>query len=190
VVLGLEPANFLGPWADPTAFEGLNSLVANYVAINYIPVINYGDALCNCVGSTGGSGIGPLFNLTGSSTPYNVPDCITSPDGEQIAGPSASGYALMTEMAEATINILNAKLTGGYLQNIEQGRPNETSNGPAPNVNTVYPEAVIQFTPYGSYSNGWVGPLLNSNFTGSTGTWTSSNPLVMYVSQKGLAWQG
>jgi hypothetical protein len=94
----------------------------------------------------------------------------------------------MTEMAQATINTLNAKLTGGYLQNIEQGTPNETTNGPAPNVNAVSPAAVIQFTPYGIYSNGLVEPLLNSSFAGSTGTWTSSNPLVMYVNQKGLAW--
>jgi hypothetical protein len=188
VVLGLEPANVLGSWADSTNLEELNSLIANYGAMNNIPVINYGDALCNCIGSTGGSGIGPLSNLTIPWTPYIVPDSITSPDGEQIAGPSASGYALMTQMAEATINTLNAKLVGGYLQNIEQGTPNETTNGPAPNVNTVAPAAVIQFTPYGTYSNGLVEPFLNSNFAGSTGSWTSSNPLVMYVSQKGLAW--
>jgi hypothetical protein len=188
VVLGLEPANFVGSFASGALIEGLNSLVASYGAINNIPVINYGDALCNCVGSTGGSGSGPLPNLTASWTPYVVPDFITAPDGEQIAGPSPYGYALMTEMAEATINTPNAKLTGGYLQDIEQGIPNETSNGPAPNVNTVYPGAVIQFTPYGIYSNGLVEPLLNSNVAGSTGTWTSSNPLVMYLSQKGLAW--
>ena len=185
VVLGLEPANFS---SNGSLIQGLNSLVANYGAINNIPVINYGDALCNCVGSTGGSGIGPITNLSTSWTPYVVPDFITSPDGEQIAGPSPSGYALMAEMAEATINTLNAKLTAGYLQDVEQGTPNETSNGPAPNVNTVYPGATIQFTPYGMYSNGLVEPMLNSNFAGASGTWTSSNPLVIYVNQKGLAW--
>ena len=55
-------------------------------------------------------------------------------------------------------------------------------------MNTVAPAAVIQFTPYGAYSNGLLEPFLYSNFAGSTGTWTSNNPLVMYVSQKGLAW--
>jgi uncharacterized protein YjdB len=30
--------------------------------------------------------------------------------------------------------------------------------------------------------------MLNSNYAGATGTWASSNPLVMYVSQSGLAW--
>ena len=30
--------------------------------------------------------------------------------------------------------------------------------------------------------------MLNTNFAGASGTWTSSNPAVMYVSQTGLAW--
>ena len=186
VVLGLEPTNFVGPFTSSAPLEGLNSLVASYGASNNIPVINYGDALCGCVGSTGGTGIGASF--ASPYTPYIVPDVITTPDGYQIAGPSAAGYALMTQMAEATINTLNANLAGGYLQNIQQGNPNEGISGPTPNVNTVAPAAVIQFTPYGYYSNGLLEPFLNSNFAGSTGTWTSSNPLVMYVSQKGLAW--
>ena len=28
----------------------------------------------------------------------------------------------------------------------------------------------------------------NDNFAGSSGTWASSNPLVMYVNQRGLTW--
>jgi hypothetical protein len=93
----------------------------------------------------------------------------------------------MTQMAEATINTLNDKLSGGYLQNIEQGN-NHEDNGPTPNVGHCGSGAVVQFTPYGNYSNGLLEPFLNSNFAGSTGTWTSSNPLVIYVIQKGLAW--
>jgi hypothetical protein len=40
----------------------------------------------------------------------------------------------------------------------------------------------------GVYSDGSQHPLLNSTINGSSGTWTSSNPLVMYVSQTRLAW--
>jgi uncharacterized protein YjdB len=32
-----------------------------------------------------------------------------------------------------------------------------------------------------------VEPLINSTYAGSTGTWESSNNLVMYISQTGLA---
>jgi uncharacterized protein YjdB len=55
-------------------------------------------------------------------------------------------------------------------------------------VNTVQPSAVVQFTPIGLYSDGSQQVLLNTNFQDSNGTWTSSNPLVMYVSPAGLAW--
>ena len=46
----------------------------------------------------------------------------------------------------------------------------------------------MQFTPIGLYSDGSQHPLLNTNVQGSTGTWTSSNPVVMNVNQQGLAW--
>jgi hypothetical protein len=56
------------------------------------------------------------------------------------------------------------------------------------NVNTVSPPAVVQFTQIGLYSDGSKHPLLNTNVQGSTGTWTSSNPVVIYINQQGFAW--
>jgi hypothetical protein len=56
------------------------------------------------------------------------------------------------------------------------------------NVNTVYAGAVVQFTPIGLYSDGSQHPLLNTTFDGFGGTWTSSNPLLMYINQAGLSW--
>ena len=51
------------------------------------------------------------------------------------------------------------------------------------------PKLFIQFTPYGVYSGlSAAQPVFSSNYAGATGTWASSNPLVMYVSQSGLAW--
>jgi RHS repeat-associated protein len=44
-------------------------------------------------------------------------------------------------------------------------------------------------TPTGTFTaKSWEKDQLNSNYAGATGTWASSNPLVMYVSQTGLAW--
>ena len=108
------------------------------------------------------------------------------------SGPTVPGYALMTIMAEAVINTWGQTPGGGYLQNIEVS--NDPLNIAAPsspllsNVNTVSPGFVLQFTPYGWYNNGLVEPFINSNYVGSSGTWASSNPLVMYVSQTGVAW--
>jgi hypothetical protein len=99
--------------------------------------------------------------------------------------PTTAGYALMTQIAEAAISTLNLALKSGYLQNVQQAN----GNGPAENnVNTVFPGVYIQFTPMGKYSDGNVYPMLNTNFRGSSGIWTSSNPLVMYVSPTGMAW--
>jgi hypothetical protein len=177
VILGIEPQNlaFGGP------IEPINSIVANYGAANKIPVVNYGDALCGCVGSTGAISVGYDF---ASQNALMVP--ATDQIGTALI-PSATGYALMTQMAEAAINAIHATVERGYLQNIEQANDNE-NNGPTSNVDTVNVGAVVQFTPRALYSNGSVQPILNSNFAGSSGTWTSSSPLVMYISQKGLAW--
>jgi hypothetical protein len=177
VILGIEPQNF--------AFGGpvgpINSIIASYGRTNKIPVINYGDALCACVGSTGATSVGYDF---ASQNPLMVP--ATDQIGNALI-PSATGYALMTQMAETAISTMNVTVERGYLQNIQQANDNE-DNAPTPNVNTVNVGAVIQFTPQALYSNGSVHPMLNSNFAGSSGTWTTSNPLVMYVNQKGLAW--
>jgi hypothetical protein len=91
----------------------------------------------------------------------------------------------MTQIAEAAISTLNLTLKSGYLQNTQQAN----GNGPAENnVNTVVPGVYIQFTPMGQYSDGSLEPMLNTNFQGASGHWSTSNPLVMYVSPTGMAW--
>jgi hypothetical protein len=112
-----------------------------------------------------------------------------SPAGQDPnALPTAAGYTLMTEMAEETINTLNAKLTGGYLQNSQAPNDEEDNSQIANlNVNKVGPGAVVQFIPYGTYSNGLTVRLLNTAYTGTNGIWVSSNPVVMSVSRQGEA---
>jgi hypothetical protein len=174
VILGIEPSVF-GFGLVP--LQQLNSIIANYGAENNIPVINYADALCRCVDSVGGASSGLNFNNAG---PLTGPPGYKENDGPV---PTLAGYAVMTQMAEAVINTLNLRLTGGYLQNQES-----SNTVPIANVNTVGMGNYIQFTPQGYYNNGLVEPFMNDNFAGASGTWNSSNPLVMYVSQNGLAW--
>jgi hypothetical protein len=170
VIFGLEPQYGTG---GGTSIEPFNSLVVSYTAQNNIPVINYGDALCQCVGS---------LSFVGGTTVS--PDLTYLADG--IITPA--GYALMTQMATDTIATVGATLEGGYLQDL-QTVPSYGYGGPSNpvNVNTVPTGAAVQFTPYGWYNNGLVEPFTNTNFSGSSGTWASSNPLVMYVNQQGLA---
>ena len=189
VVLGIEPPNFAAPNG---AAEPLNAAIVTYAAAHNIPVINYADALCGCVGSTGATGVGYTWVYNSGTSSLQITNYLTPAPGDTdalyAATPSVAGYALMTQMAEATINTMNATLEGGYLQDVELPvLANSTGTQPI-NVNTVNPGTAVQFTPYGYYSNGLLEPFVNSNFAGSTGTWASSNPQVMFVSQKGLAW--
>jgi hypothetical protein len=127
-----------------------------------------------------------MFTQSGLMVPsVNTQD---APDAFPLI-PSPASYSLMTQMAEAAINTLNLTLKSGWLQDVELPNAN-LGVGPAavPNVNTVGTANLVQFTPIGVYSDGSQHPLLNSTINGSSGTWTSSNPVVMSVSQKGLAW--
>jgi lysophospholipase L1-like esterase len=176
VILGIEPSTLS---FDSSILEQLNSVIASYGAANSIPVINYEGALCGYVCSGDGTAIG--YSWTSETSLL-----VTSAENGGLI-PSAAGYSVMTQMAEATINTLGLALKGGWLQNVQQFNGNEDS-GPTPDVNTVQPGAVLQFTPTGLYSDGSQQVLLNTNLQGSNGTWTSSNPLVMYVNQSGMTW--
>jgi hypothetical protein len=177
VVLGMEPGT--GPM--------IASIIASYGALHRIPVINYADALCACVGSLNGSSIG-VAGVNVSAIPNSVGEYVLSPylsGGIGDSAPTAVGYALMTQMVEAVVSTANARLLGGYLQNVVQVSDNEPQGS---NVNTTPPGATIQFTAEGYYNTGLVLPFVNSSFAGSNGTWASSNPLVVYINQTGVAW--
>jgi hypothetical protein len=68
-----------------------------------------------------------------------------------------TGYNLMTQMAESTIDTLNLTLVGGWLSDIEQPDENteyiQSTGGLLTNINTVTPPSVVQFTPIGYYSD-------------------------------------
>ncbi len=179
VILGIEPSNLSD---DSLQLEQINSIIENYGAANNIPVIDYEGALCgaNC----SGNGTAVAYTWTGGNAFTNP-----APNGENDGPiPSAVGYSVMTQMAESAINTLSLTLKGGWLQDVQQGNGNGNPLTATPDVNTVQPSAVLQFTPTGLYSDGSQQILLNTNFQGSNGTWTSSNPLVMYVSPTGMAW--
>jgi hypothetical protein len=188
VILGIEPSIFA---FGAVPLQPLNSIIASYGALHSIPVINYADALCKCVDSVGGVSLTYLSAAAGSSivTPsedfVNAAPLIGPPGYKENSGPAptAAGYVLMTQMVQAVINTLNARLVGGYLSNVTASSSTLTPQG----VNTIGLGVSIQFTPFGEYSNGVKEVLINDNYAGETGTWASSDPLVMYVSQQGLA---
>jgi hypothetical protein len=95
--------------------------------------------------------------------------------------PTAAGYQQMTALLENVLPTVNLTLGGGYLQNSEWG----LGAAEASNVNTVSTGVFLQFTAVGWYNDGSVHSQLNTNLFGATGTWTSSNPLVLTLDQTG-----
>jgi lysophospholipase L1-like esterase len=182
VVLGLEP---LDEQSGNPELALINAAVAAYGAVNHIPVVNYGDTLCGCTIEGGSTGAGTSINVVNMGFTTDPKDQV---DGGFV--PSATGYALMTQMAEtaiATLNNPSLTLKSGYLQDIQAPSPGVDTGGQT-NVNNVGTGSLLQFTPYGSFSDGSLHVLSNTT-SGSNnyGTWSSSNPLVMSVTQEGLA---
>jgi hypothetical protein len=95
--------------------------------------------------------------------------------------PDAAGYQQMTTLLESVLATMNLKLGGGYLQNTTAG----LGAAPLTNRNTVSAGIFVQFTPVGWYNDGSIHSQINPNLQGATGTWTSSNPLVITIDQTG-----
>jgi hypothetical protein len=197
VILATTPAS--GP--DAIGVTQINAFVQQYGAANGIPVINYANALCNCVYSTNqlGNGNAQVANVFGNAFPapvqghfYQMQPLMTADNTGPFPMPkiTSAGYALMTQMAQNTIATMSgAQLRSGYLQDMFLFMGvGVNAFSPTANVNIVNPGNTVQFTPYGTYSDGVTRPMLNSDITGASGTWTSSNPAVMYVTPTGIAY--
>jgi GDSL-like Lipase/Acylhydrolase family len=192
IILGTTPPSTPGS----IGITEMNGFIQQYGAANGITVVNYADALCGCIGSTGAVGVGNSYPPPAPGQTYHPSPLMTTttslvPGGyPAIPVPTADGYALMTQMVENAIaTTMGATLKSGYLQNVDFGMGiGVNSNVPYFNQNSVVPGMSLQFTPWGTYSDNVTRPLLNSNFAGSSGTWTSNNPSVMYVTPNGLAY--
>jgi hypothetical protein len=175
VILGNLPADTGSPFEDPQATQFFNAWLANYGLVNNIPVVNYHDALCQCVGSTSPNDTF-VASLAVPPTPTSDPSAV----------PNDAGYALVTQMAQIAIQTYGLTIKSGYLSNMVI-RNTFGGSPPESQVNTVSEGEILTFVPQAKWSDGVVRPMLNQDFNGLQGTWTSSNPAVMYVNQQGQA---
>jgi len=97
VIQGNLPTDTGAFGLDPQSTQLFNAWLANYGLVNNIPVVNYHDALCQCVGSTSPN---DTFASSLSVQPPN-PD-IYQPQSL----PNDAGYALITQMAQIAIQNL------------------------------------------------------------------------------------
>jgi lysophospholipase L1-like esterase len=187
VILGTSPP----PPINGINMTPVNAWIEAYGAANNIPVINYADALCGCVGSVGQTGgTGYVYSVGGGdglgSQPFLLPTGY-----DNALTPTAAGYALMTQLAQNTVaTVSGVTLKSGHLQNFDISKYNDgfSIELVPTNENKVLLGAVLQFVAYGAYSDGSTRTLTNTNFAGSSGTWTSSNPGVMSITQSGQSW--
>jgi lysophospholipase L1-like esterase len=172
VVLGTIPPLLAGGSGntagvfEPVLTLQINAWIEGYGLMNHIPVVNYHDALCACVGSTDSNQA-----MTSMFTPSGLI-------------PSVAGYAAMTPLAETAIATLGLPVDYGYLGNLAS-IPIE--GAPQSDVNSVPQGTSLQFTAYGVFGHSVLGVMMNTNFAGLNGTWTSSDPSVMYVGYSGTA---
>ena len=92
---------------------------------------------------------------------------------------------LALPIAQIAIAAYGLTIKSGYLSDILLADADMGQYENQPQVNTVATGGALIFTPQARWSDGVVRPVLNQDFDGLEGVWTSSNPAVMYVSQQG-----
>jgi hypothetical protein len=159
-----------------------NAIIFAYGAAHNVPVVDYADMLCGCASLNmdlnATFATSPfMMSTTGPPLPYPFPYGLL---------PNTAGYQAMTLLAETAIATENITLQSGWLS--DETLVDAEDQPPTSNVNTVSLPGVVQFTPVGYYSDGSEHNMINTNAQDATGTWASSDPTVMNVNQKGLAW--
>jgi lysophospholipase L1-like esterase len=182
VILGLTPSAGSISFGDyDSGFY--NEIIAAYGAAQGITVVNYANAMCQCISDVDST----LVQVpNGNQQMASIPSPNPSIGPQEALLPTAAGYAIMTTLAETAIADQYLTIESGYLQNVELPVFTNDFQG-AKNVATCTNTCEIQFTPIGYYSDGSTHPQINTTLNGNDGTWTSSNPLVVSVNQQGLA---
>jgi hypothetical protein len=159
------------PFSDIGSVSAMNQWLMMYCAEHGVPVVNYAFAL--------NSGTGFAASIVPSyyqQEPSNYIGHVLSP----------AGWDLITDMAKTQIGMTAGMfgLIGGFLNTVAR----EDLEDPRPllNVNTVVAGSLIQFTPYGKYSDGKSRILNNADISGHIGIWTSSAHNVVWIDQNGV----
>jgi hypothetical protein len=170
IIVGLEPFSLF--YANVTQ---LNAWTEQYCLAHNIPLVDYASAI---------NGAGFAANNPAPAFYTTFPD----PNGPAQFLPvlTPAGYALITDMAETQIGVTAGtfKLTHGYLN--ATILPDLDNNTPEVNGNSPVSGSIIQFTPYGQYSDGKTRIMNNNAATiNGLGTWTSSNQGIIQIPATG-----
>jgi hypothetical protein len=166
VILGTIPYTLFN---DPTPY---NEFIMNLAAEKGVPVINYYGMLRHA-------------NNNFEGTQYFIP-------ASGSMGPSITpaGYQLMNQQAAAVLDQLVSGVTfkSGYLGVDSLVMAGDPPFKPKSGLNTVPPNTKMHWQAWLTYSDGKTIPQGDPNIAGLLGTWTSSNPSVVYIDPYGTAW--
>jgi hypothetical protein len=156
-----------------------NGWLQTFAQAKNIPLVNFASALTN--------GCAPRYASVGCQL-VSLPQGFA---GSVILTPTEAGYQLITQLAQTAIATYGLTIKGGYLSDVESvvnfGFPNDPPNTTPTQVNSVISGAGVQFTPMATWSDGVTRSMLNTPYNGALGTWWSTNPKVMDVTQQGFA---
>jgi hypothetical protein len=169
IIVGLEPFSIFGE-----AYQ-LNNWTKLYCQVHNIPVIDYASAI-------NGAGFAANWQENDPAPVFYTSQPEPVFTGLLNSTLTTAGYALITDMAETQIGLTAGtfKLVKGYLNatilpDVED--PESEVNG-----NSPIDGSIIQFTPYGQYSDGKTRIMNNlAASLNGVGTWTSSNQSIVQI---------
>jgi hypothetical protein len=170
VIVGTIPYSLV----NEITVTAMNKWIFVYCAAHNIPVVNYDFALNSGTGFAAGP-VTPTYYV-GPTNPTSVLPNFTL---------TKQGWDLITDMAETGIALASGvKLTGGYLQTVVHVINDDDQT--YINGNTVPDTGIVQFTPWGEYSDGSTHIMNNADINGHIGVFTSANPLALVIDQNGV----
>jgi hypothetical protein len=165
----------------------MNQWIFLYCNAHGVPVVNYSHALNSGTGfAASGRGAMDPEQPPIPQVPVYYQQPISQPGGTPQYQLTSQGYDLITDMAEVAIGLVsNAfKLKSGYLDTVYL--PDLEDPTSQASVNTGIDGAIVQFTPYGQYTDGSTHVINNADQYGHIGTWTTSSQTVLNIDQNGV----
>jgi GDSL-like Lipase/Acylhydrolase family len=173
VILGNIPmGNASFPGLPDSNSDYFNNWLQTYAQTANIPIVNLQYWL-----QDGCSGLSPCAGPFATNQESSI----------DLLLPTNAGYQFITQLAQTAIATYGLKIKGGYLSDVETINATNGQSPLRPQVNSEGTGARVQFTPVAQWTDGVIRPMLNTPYGGTLGTWWSTNPGVMAITQQGLA---
>jgi hypothetical protein len=169
--------------------DAINKWIFVYCTAHNVPVVNYAFALNSGTGFAADAGITEPGTNPFNGQPFQVIPTYYSNTNFPFQALTSQGWDLMTDMAQtAIIQEEGYTVKGGYLNTVvfDGNSIQDFEDYPTANTNTVADGGIVQFTPYLQYTDGSTHIMNNADVNGHLGTWTTSNPEALFMTEHGV----